>query len=102
MRSLLLATTLVLVGCGETVPLVKLDVDERLLARCPKTLPVLPSGEDTAGLGWSSSMLSLYAKCAKDHESLAKVIEDYNEKIDKASNPTSPTSPANLGTERSE
>ncbi len=92
MRVLLLAATLSIVGCGETIPLVKLDVDDRLLARCPKTLPVLSSGEDTDGLGWSSAMLSMYARCAKDHESLAKVVETYNEKIDKAAK--------KLGTER--
>jgi hypothetical protein len=83
-----------LVGCYETVPLVKLDIDERLLARCPKTLPVLTSAEDTAGLEWSSAMLSLYATCAKNQDSLAKVIEAYNEKIDAATK--------KLGTERSE
>jgi hypothetical protein len=94
MKVLFLTVTLALVGCCETVPLVKLDVDERLLTRCPKTLPALSSGEDTSGLEWSSDMLSLYAKCAKNQESLAKVIETYNEKIDKASK--------KLGTERSE
>ena len=84
MRSLFLAAILVLAGCYETVPLVKLDVDERLLARCSKTLPTLSSGEDTDGLEWSSAMLSLYAECAKSQDSLAKVIETYNGKIDKA------------------
>ncbi len=93
----LLPTILILVslaGCFETTPLVKLDVDERLLARCPKTLPVLSSGEDTEALSWSESMLSVYAKCAKTQESLAKVIETYNAKISEATK--------KLGTERSE
>lgn len=94
MRVSLLIAVCLLTGCCETVPLVKLDVDERLLTRCLKTLPALSSGEDTAGLEWSSAMLSLYAKCAWTQDSLAKVIETYNEKIDEATK--------KLGTERSE
>lgn len=93
MRLLLTVLFLIsLAGCFETVPLMKLDVDERLLARCPKTLPVLTSGEDTEGLSWSSSMLGIYAQCAKNQDSLAKVVEAYNARIDEATK--------KLGTER--
>jgi len=95
MRVLLtIAVSTLLCGCGATAPLVVLDVDSRLLERCSKTLPVLASGSDVENLEWSKSMLGLYAKCAKSHESLAIVIEAYNGKIDEAAK--------KLGTERSE
>ncbi len=83
MKVVSICLLLTLVGCA-TSPLVRLDVDERLLDSCPKTLPILPSGDDTAGLEWSKTMLSLYAKCANMNTSLSAVIKSYNEKVDKA------------------
>lgn len=74
----------VLCGCSSTTPLVALDVDQRLLDRCHKTLPALASSSDTDNLEWSKTMLGLYAKCAKKHDSLATVIEEYNEKVMRA------------------
>jgi hypothetical protein len=82
--SLLLIVCILLGGCGATTPLVVLDVDQRLLDRCHKTLPELASSSDTDNLEWSKTMLGLYAKCAKKHDSLATVIEEYNEKVMRA------------------
>ncbi len=77
------AILLILSGCQTTQSLIKLDVDKRLLEPCPKTFPKLASGDDTENLDWSKSMLTIYAKCAKDKNALATLIQDHNEKVDK-------------------
>lgn len=83
-RTVTLVACVLLYGCGATAPLVDLDVDRRLLERCSKTLPALASSSDTDNLEWSKAMLGLYAKCAKNHDSLATVIESYNDRVVKA------------------
>lgn len=72
-------------GCvATTSPLVKLDLDERLLVPCQKELPRLKSTEDTEVLEWSKQMTLIYVRCSEQDGAKSDFIRRYNTRVDEA------------------
>lgn len=80
--ALVLALGIVLAGCCTTpnvnsvqfVP-PQVNIDARLLAGCPKELPLLNSGEEADVVINYASVTAVYAECADTHAGLLEVFQ---------------------------
>lgn len=87
-KLLILPLFVLLAGCLETLPVNSGDlteghnsiqIDQRLMAECPKFEGKLQTGSDAEVVQWSEQVLKQYSECRKTHSALVGEVKKLTE-----------------------